>query len=265
MNKEKDREINRNENKKNREKVYIIILFVLLIILVLSLIVLYKINKNLKCRIKKLETKIDREGYEDGKTKDDFGGIRMPIRRPAEKPVIYLYPEKETEIEVTLGKPEEITHSYPKYKKPWRVIAKPNGDLLDLDTKKELYSLYYESETYRDIEFSEEGFVVKSEDVSEFLDEKLKILGLNYKERQEFIIYWLPRLESNNYTYIRFLNREEIEELMPLKFSKTPDTLIRVMMAFKTLDEKIDVKEQKLTPILRSGFTVVEWGGTEIK
>lgn len=52
---------------------------------------------------------------------------------------------------------------------------------------------------------------------------------------------------------------------MPLKFSKTPDTLIRVMMAFKTLDEKIDVKEQKLTPILRSGFTVVEWGGTEIK
>ena len=91
------------------------------------------------------------------------------------------------------------------------------------------------------------------------------MLGLNYKERQEFIIYWLPRLESNNYTYIRFLNREEIEELMPLKFSKTPDTLIRVMMAFKTLDEKIDVKEQKLTPILRSGFTVVEWGGTEIK
>ena len=52
---------------------------------------------------------------------------------------------------------------------------------------------------------------------------------------------------------------------MPLKFSKTPDTLIRVMMAFKTLDEKIDVKEQKLTSILRSGFTVVEWGGTEIK
>ena len=35
-----------------------------------------------------------------------------------------------------------------------------------------------------------EGFVVKGEDSAAFLEEKLEILGLNYKEAEEFIIYW---------------------------------------------------------------------------
>jgi hypothetical protein len=32
------------------------------------------------------------------------------------KPIIYLYPEKETLINVQLGYPENLTHTYPKYK-----------------------------------------------------------------------------------------------------------------------------------------------------
>ena len=57
---------------------------------------------------------------------------------------------------------------------------------------------------------------------------------------------------------------EEINEYMPLEFSKKPDTLIRVLMQFKKIEEPIEVKEQKLTPIIREGFIAVEWGGTEI-
>ena len=34
---------------------------------------------------------------------------------------------------------------------------------------------------------------------------------------------------------------------------------------FKGLDEPIEVEEQRLDPAARAGFTVVEWGGTEIK
>lgn len=30
-------------------------------------------------------------------------------------------------------------------------------------------------------------------------EEKLEILGLNYKETEEFIVYWLPKLEQNEY------------------------------------------------------------------
>lgn len=62
-----------------------------------------------------------------------------------DKPIIYLYPETEQEVLLELGYKDKITVSYPKYEKGWRVLAQPNGDLLDLDTNKNLYALYYES------------------------------------------------------------------------------------------------------------------------
>jgi hypothetical protein len=36
-------------------------------------------------------------------------------------------------------------------------------------------------------------------------------------------------------------------------------------VVFKGLNEKIDIKPQVLEPFNREGFTVVEWGGTELK
>lgn len=62
-----------------------------------------------------------------------------------DKPIIYLYPTKETNISIKLLNENKITHSYPIYKDEWKVIAKPNGDLVYLQTNKKLYSLYYES------------------------------------------------------------------------------------------------------------------------
>lgn len=181
------------------------------------------------------------------------------------KPIIYLYPNEEMEISVRLEKKEEIICSYPKYKDGWNVKAQPNGDLLDLDTNKELYALYYESNDTIGIKEEEEGFIVKGEDTAKFLEEKLEILGLTYKEKEEFIVYWLPKLESNKYNYIRFASKEEIEENMPLEISPKPDTTIRILMTYKGLDDEKEVKEQKLERVERKGYTVVEWGGTEIK
>lgn len=91
------------------------------------------------------------------------------------------------------------------------------------------------------------------------------MLGLNEREDEEFIIYWLPILQENEYNYIRFATMDEINSNMPLEFSVEPDTLIRVLMQYKPLDENIEVKEQELVTPKRNGFTIVEWGGTEIK
>ena len=182
----------------------------------------------------------------------------------AAKPVIYLYPEKECNINVKLGKPENITCTYPKYKDSWNVLAKPNGDLVDLSTGRKLYSLYWEGINTVKPNF-ETGFVVKGEDSAKFLEEKLDILGLNEKEAEEFIIYWLPKLEANSYNFIRFQSMEEINENMPLIITPEPETLIRVVMEWKGLDKPINVKEQSLQKVERKGYTAVEWGGTEIK
>ena len=180
------------------------------------------------------------------------------------KPIIYLYPEKETEITVKLGYKDKLLVSYPKYVDGWRVIAKPDGTLIDKDTGRVLYSLYWEGKHTEPINMNE-GFVVKGSDSIKFLEEKLTILGLNDKEAEEFIIYWLPKLQENKYNYIRFADIEEINKNMPLEFSEEPDTIIRVLMQFKALDKPIEVKEQKLKTPNRVGFVVVEWGGSIIK
>ena len=182
----------------------------------------------------------------------------------SKKPIIYLYPEEQTEVTVTLGKPENVTCSYPKYEDGWTVTANPDGTLIDKDTNRKLYSLYWEGDYTTPIPM-DEGFVVKGEDSSKFLEEKLAILGLNEREAEEFIVYWLPVLEKNEYNFIRFASEEEINESMPLEFSTQPDSVIRVLMQFKEVDKDYKVKEQVLETPKRKGFVVVEWGGTEIK
>ena len=187
----------------------------------------------------------------------------LECMRTLDKPIIYLYPEKEQEVTVKLGHPEKLTCTYPKYKDSWNVIAKPNGDLIDLETNRNLYALYWEGKNTIPANMKE-GFVVKGEDSIEFLEEKLAILGLTEREAEEFIIYWLPKLEKNKYNFIRFQTIEEINENMPLDISPRPDTIIRVMMEFKGLNTLIEVKEQELVTPERKGFVAVEWGGTEV-
>lgn len=181
------------------------------------------------------------------------------------KPIIYLYPTEETKVEVKLGYPDNLTVSYPVYNNSWDVIASPNGDLKEINTNKELYSLYYESDTDNGYKIEKDGFIVQKEDIVPFLEEKLEILGLNYKEKEEFIVYWLPILQKNNYNYIRFATYDEMNERMPLEINPKPDTLIRVMMTYKGLNNKIDIEEQYLKKVERNGFAAVEWGGSEIK
>ena len=179
------------------------------------------------------------------------------------KPIIYFYPEQTTELNVKLGYPENLTCSYPKYENGWNIIANPDGSLIDINTGRNLYSLYWEGNAKQKISM-DEGFVVKGEDTISFLEEKLAILGLNEIEAEEFIVYWLPKLQNNKYNYIRFATIDEINKMMPLEISEKPDSLIRVLMEYKPLDKYIDVKEQELSTPARTGFVVVEWGGAEI-
>lgn len=182
-----------------------------------------------------------------------------------DKPIIYLYPTEDMELSVKLGYEDKITCSYPQYITGWNILAETSSNLIDLKTNRNLYALYYESEAVYDFEIQEDGFIVKGTDITNFLEEKLAILGFTEREMEEFIIYWAPKLQENEYNYIRFATIEEINKNMPLEFSTQPDTLIRVLMTYKGLDTPIDVKEQQLDTPERTGFVAVEWGGTEIK
>ena len=190
-------------------------------------------------------------------------GIPFPMGDIA-KPIIYLYPQQETTLTVKLGNPEKLTCSYPKYKKTgWNVTAYPDGTLVDNETGRSLYSLYWEGINTENTTFND-GFCIKGEDTIKFLEEKLELLGLNEREAEEFIVYWLPKLEDNEYNLIRFESKEKIDKEMPLEFSVKPDTVIRVLMEFKAVENFVEIPEQKIETPKREGFVAVEWGGTEI-
>ena len=179
------------------------------------------------------------------------------------KPIIYIYPKEDIDVSIKVSNEELFTVTYPKYNDGWKVKALTDGTLIDKNGKS-YYALYWEGINKNISKVKEDGFVVKGEDCAAFLEEKLEILGLNYKEQNEFIMFWLPKLEKNKYNYIRFQTDDEINDNMELYIDPKPDTLIRVRMDYKALDKKIKVKEQKLTRVERKGYTIVEWGGTEI-
>ena len=184
--------------------------------------------------------------------------------RPKKKPIIYLYPEKEMNIKVQLDINKEIakfTTIYPKFNEEnntWNVEAKPNGDI---KIKDKIYPyLFWEADSYA-LSDTTEGFIVTAEKAESFLEEKLKFLGLNDKESTDFITFWLPVLLKNKISLCSFQSKKFFDDIK-LNITPKPDTEIRIFLAIKKLDAPIDIKEQKLEPNQRKGYTVVEWGGS---
>lgn len=179
------------------------------------------------------------------------------------KPVLYLYPEEETTVNVQLDYHGQLTTTYPAYGDGWTVTAHPDGTLTDPATGRAYYCLFWEGISPVEYDFSE-GFVVPGNETAAFLEETLATLGLTDQEANEFLIYWLPKMEGNPYNLIAFQD-EVYTENAALSISPTPDTLLRVFMAWKGLEEPVEVPPQALTSTPRTGFTVVEWGGAEVQ
>lgn len=178
-----------------------------------------------------------------------------------EKPVIYLYPEEETQVSVKLTTDGGLTCTYPAYGSGWNVTAVPDGTLTDENGQTYNY-LYWEGKTSAQYDFSK-GFCVKGGDTAAFLEDALEKLGLNRREANEFIVYWLPRMQENPYNIIAF-QADAYTDAAPLDITPAPDTLIRVFMAYYPSETEITIAPQELTAPQRTGFTVIEWGGTEI-
>ena len=179
-----------------------------------------------------------------------------------EKPVIYLYPETETRVTVKLDLSGELTCTYPAYDGGWVVTAAPDGTLTDEHGRTYNY-LYWEGEGTEAYDFSK-GFCVAGSDTAAFLEDALDRLGLTRREANEFLVYWLPRMQDNPYNLIAF-QQEAYTESAKLTVSPQPDSVLRVFMAWKPLARPVDIPAQTLPGFERRGFTLVEWGGAEVR
>ncbi|WP_455491648.1 hypothetical protein [Butyricicoccus sp.] len=180
----------------------------------------------------------------------------------AEKPVIYLYPEQKTAVSVSLDYAGTLTATYPAYENGWHVTAEPDGTLYD-EAGNEYSYLFWEGESKPDYDFSK-GFCVAGADTADFLRETLAEIGLTPKEYNEFIVYWMPKMQENPYNLISFQS-ERYTDTAKLDIAPEPDSVLRVFMAWKPLSKPQTIEPQTFTPFARDGFTVVEWGGCEVK
>ncbi|MCK5491363.1 MAG: hypothetical protein KAI67_05995 [Candidatus Pacebacteria bacterium] len=181
---------------------------------------------------------------------------------PAEcaKPVIYLYPEKASEISVKVEPKGGMSYSDPDYNNGWIVKSDSFSNLTDLSSGKSYPYLFWEGRggIY---EQPQKGFTVAKENVHNFLVEKLGKLGLNEKEIADFVEFWEPKMNEAPYYFVTFLGNREMNQIAPLDITPKPDTVIRVLMDFSPLNEKVDFEGFEIKTPERKGFTIVEWGG----
>lgn len=200
-----------------------------------------------------------------------------PSRDPqlAYKPVLYVYPEREQSLTVSLDVEGELGTVYPApdtqettdrgTQASWTVTASPDGTLTDQGGRT-YPSLFWDGEMT--LEAPQQGFIVARADAVPFLEEKLALLGLTDKETADFITFWAPQIRANEYTFVSF-DASSYASQATYSFTDEagapvePDTFIRVFMTIRAADANEEVTPQVFGPTpTRSGFTAVEWGGT---
>ncbi len=190
-------------------------------------------------------------------------GLNERIIEEAEKPVIYLYAEKDQEVDINLNINGQLKFSYPEYKDGWTCTATSDGTI-EMNGQSYDY-LFYDAAISREAYKPHEGFVVAGRDVVGFLERNLTKIGLNASERNDFITYWAPRMVKNEFNHVQFLINEDYDAISTIDVSPKPETSIRLYMFFQGVDASHSVTHMELPSYKRNGFTLIEWGGTEVQ
>lgn len=194
------------------------------------------------------------------------------VRKQAvRKPVIYLYSEEELTASVQINPVGQFTFTYPEYKESWNISVKGNK-ITDHSSGKVYPYLFWEAEDeklfYSFNQDKMQGFIIKTDTSIAFLEHQLKTLGLNTTEQTDFITYWGPILERQPYALIQFYVDEDYNSnIAEMNVNPAPDAVRRVYMLCSGLKDPnlgMEITAQKFSSFERKGFTVVEWGGSEI-
>lgn len=202
----------------------------------------------------------------------DFYPSTYELHQNVKKPVIYLYDDAERDYDIKLEN-TSITYLYPDCEDAWRVNASANGQLTDLTTNKTYPYLFWEGErkdlTYQQQRNQVYGNLVASDSLTLFLENSLESMGLNTKEKIDFITYWVPVLLKSESVFVQFLIDEDYtSNVAAINVCPFPDCQRRVFMLFTPVNNNFlpfDFRQQEFFGFERAGATLIEWGGSEIE
>ncbi|NTU46263.1 hypothetical protein HGA88_01420 [Candidatus Roizmanbacteria bacterium] len=178
------------------------------------------------------------------------------------KPVVYVYSPIKQEVNIHLNYAGEIITEYPRRKSGnWQGNALPNGTI-EIDGKQYPY-LFWEGTTPSKTlwDFST-GYCIAGDEAEHFLENILEKFAFNSREKTDFITYWLPELQKNEFSVISF-PLAQYSALSTLTITPQPMQIIRVFMAFKKVLKPMQLEAPLISPTKRQTdvFHVVEWGG----
>lgn len=192
-----------------------------------------------------------------------------------DKPVIYVYPTVTQQMNIRLDVRGTLGFTYPAYYVPlnsdsaqsgWTFTADPDGTI-HTDGKEYDY-LFWDAKHRFNLNNLDTttGFIVERDSLVPFFEKQLSAMNLSPREQQDFITYWCPRMLVNEKSFVQFVFNEKYDQFAGITITPKPDHLFRVMMLWKNAAgmNAAKVQPQKMESVTRKGFTVVEWGGTEL-
>ncbi len=177
------------------------------------------------------------------------------------EPIIYLYDDSGENYTINLDNKVEVASSIPEIRSGWNVKGSVSGALLLSGSGKKYEYLFWEGFAGI-IPRLNTGFVIAREDVPGFFDDKLFQMGLIDHEIKDFKNAWMIEFKDAPYYLISFYDRQIIDKIAPLDLDPQPETIIRVLMDYKPLDQPVEITKPDLgEKQIRKGTTLVEWGG----
>lgn len=187
------------------------------------------------------------------------------------KPVIYAYSEKEIEASIELNYAGNLTFTYPEINdNKWNFKTKKDGTI-SFENGKNYPYLFYEGLLSEKLHFKQKngkyfGNIVQQDSLIPFLETTLINLGLNEKEQADFITFWGPKMTVFENVFVQILIDEDYDQIAILKINPKPDNIRRIYLIYSEIKDKKSFfyETQNFYTFNRNGFTVLEWGGSEL-
>ena len=133
-----------------------------------------------------------------------------------------------------------------------------------MQTDKPITTSIGEGESGADDDFSS-GYCVAGSDTAAFLENALSKLGLTRREANEFMVYWLPLMQDNPYNLIAFQSDVYTQNAQLLIDPVRARCCGYLWRGSKWVKQWRSRRRALVLLIERTGFTVVEWGGCQVR
>lgn len=173
------------------------------------------------------------------------------------KPNIYIYPNEPIDLSVKLNFPKggKIVTSIPEYGTGWNIVVDTSGLI------NNTYSyLFYES-TQPDVWQRNYGWIIQIDKLELFFRQNMTDYGFNKREINDFIEYWIPRLNDYQFYSIYPQTESIIDDVIQLDISKQPENILRLFYVIKGHNQLQDkLAAPNIESFEREGYFVTEWG-----